>query len=64
MYNFIVTLQQKSEFVKICRDEFVKTTQRKNNRFFKSMYFLNENEFLKHHDKIYIFNEVLFKQLF
>ena len=57
IYDFIVTLQQKNEFVKFCRDELVKTMQRKSDRFFKSMYFLNENEFLKHHDKIYVFNE-------
>ena len=57
IYEFIVTLQQKNEFVKIRFDEFVKTTQRKNNRFFKSLYFLDKNELLRHHDKIYVFNE-------
>ena len=58
IYNFIVTLQQKNEFVKSRRKKLAKTAQRKNDRFFKSMYFLNENEHLKHHDKIYMFNEV------
>ena len=57
IYEFIVTLQQKNEFVKIRFDELVKTTQRKNNRFFKSLYFLDKNEFLRHHDKIYVFNK-------
>ena len=57
VYKSIVKLQQKNEFVKIRFVEFVKTTQQKNNRSFKSLYFLNENEFLKHHDKIYVFNE-------
>ena len=57
IYEFIVTLQQKNEFVKIRFDEFVKTTQRKNDRFFKSLYFLNKNELLRHHNKIYIFDE-------
>ena len=57
IYEFIVTLQQKNEFVKIRFDELAKTTQRKNNRFFKSLYFLNKNEFLRHHDKIYVFNK-------
>ena len=57
IYNFIVTLQQKNEFVNFRRNELVKTVQRKNDRFFKSMYFLNENEFLKYHDKIYVFDE-------
>ena len=64
IYNFIVTLQQKNEFVKFCRDKLVKTTQRKNDRFFKSMYFLNENEFLKHHDKIYMFDETFIQTIF
>ena len=53
----MVTLQQKDEFVKFRRDELAKTTQRENNRFFKSMYFLNKNEFLKHYDKIYMLNK-------
>ena len=57
IYEFIVTLQQKNEFVKIRFDELAKTTQRKNNRFFKSLYFLNKNEHLKHHHKIYMFNK-------
>ena len=57
IYEFIVILQQKNEFVKIRFDELAKTTQRKNDRFFKSLYFLNKNELLKHHDKIYMFNE-------
>ena len=57
IYEFIVTLQQKNEFVKIRFDELAKTTQRKNNRFFKSLYFLNKNELLKHHDKIYVFDK-------
>ena len=57
IYEFIVTLSQKNEFVKIRFDELVKTTQRKNNRFFKSLYFLNKNGLLRHHDKIYVFNE-------
>ena len=57
IYKFIVTLQQKNEFVKIRFDEFAKTTQRKNDRFFKSLYFLNKNELLRHHNKIYVFDE-------
>ena len=57
IYEFIVTLQQKNKFVKACFDELAKTTQRKNDRFFKSLYFLNKNELLKHHDKIYIFDK-------
>ena len=60
IYNFIVTLQQKNEFVKFRRDELAKTTRRKNDRFYKSMYFLNENEFLRHHDRMYVFNETFF----
>ena len=52
IYEFIVTLQQKNEFVKVRFDEFAKIAQQKNDRFFKSLYFLNKNEFLKHHDKI------------
>ena len=57
IYEFIVTLQQKNKFAKTRFDELAKTTQRKNNRFFKSLYFLDKNEFLRHHDKIYVFNE-------
>ena len=57
IYKLIVTLQQKNEFVKIRFDELAKTTQRKNDRFFKSLYFLDKNELLKHHDKIYMFDE-------
>ena len=57
IYKFIVTLQQKNEFVKARFNELAKTTQRKNDRFFKSLYFLNKNELLKHHDKIYVSNE-------
>ena len=57
IFEFIVTLQQKNEFVKTRFNEFAKTTQRKNDRFFKSLYFLNKNEFLRHHDKIYVFDE-------
>ena len=53
IYKLIVTLQQKNEFVKIRFDELAKTTQRKNDRFFKSLYFLNKNKFLRHHNKIY-----------
>ena len=64
MYDFIVTLQQKDEFVKFRRHELAKTTQRKNDRFFGSMYFLNENEFLKHHDKIYVFDETFVQVVF
>ena len=30
-------------------------TQQKNNRFFKSLYFLDKNELLRHYDKIYMF---------
>ena len=48
IYDFIVTLQQEDEFVKFRRDELAKTAQRKNDRFFKSIYFLNKNEFLRH----------------
>ena len=58
IYEFIVTLQQKNEFVKIRFDELAKTTQRKNDRFFKSLYFLDKNELLKHHDKMYVFNKI------
>ena len=58
IYKFIVTLQQKNEFVKTRFNELVKTTQRKSDRFFISLYFLNKNELLKHHDKIYMFNEI------
>ena len=57
IYDFIVTLQQKDEFVKLRRDEFVKTTQHKSDRFFKSMYFLDENELLRYHDKTYVFDK-------
>ena len=57
IYEFIVTLQQKNEFVKIRFDELAKTTQQKNDRFFKSLYFLNKNEFLRHHNKIYVFDK-------
>ena len=57
-YDLIVTLQQKDAFVKFRRDELAKITQRKNDRFFKSMYFLNENEFLRHLDKIYVFDKI------
>ena len=57
IYKLIVTLQQKNEFVKIRFDELAKTTQRKNDRFFKSLYFLNKNELLRHHDKIYVFDK-------
>ena len=57
IYKLIVTLQQKNEFVKIRFDELAKTTQRKNDRFFKSLYFLDKNELLRHHDKIYVFDE-------
>ena len=64
IYNFIVILQQKNKFVKFCCDEFVKTAQRKNNPFFKSMYFLNENEFLKYYDKIYVFDEIFVYTIF
>ena len=38
IYIFIVILQQKNKFVKICFVKFVKMTQRKNDRFFKSLY--------------------------
>ena len=38
-------------------NEFAKSTQRKNNRFFKSMYFLDKNELLKHYDKIFVFDK-------
>ena len=64
IYNFIGTLQQTNEFVKFRRDELAKTTQRKNDRSFKSMYFLNENELLKHHDKIYVFDETFVQAIF
>ena len=57
IYKFIVTLQQKNKFVKVRFDEFVKTTQRKNDRFFKSLYFLDKNELLKYYDKIYVFDK-------
>ena len=57
IYKFIVTLQQKDEFVKVRCDEFAKITQRKNDRSFKSLYFLDKNELLKHHDKIYVSDE-------
>ena len=57
IYELIVTLQQKNEFVKVRLDELAKTTQRKSNRFFKSLYFLNKNELLKYHHKIYVFDE-------
>ena len=57
IYKFIVTLQQKNEFVKTRFNELVKTTQRKSDRFFISLYFLNKNELLKHHDKIYMFDK-------
>ena len=57
IYELIVRLQQKNEFVKIRFDKLVKTTQRKNDRFFKSLYFLDKNELLRHHDKIYMFDE-------
>ena len=57
IYKFIVTLQQKNEFVKIRFNELAKIAQRKNNRFFKLLYFLNKNELLKHYDKIYMFDE-------
>ena len=60
IYELIVTLQQKNKFVKVRFDEFAKTTQRKNDRFFKSLYFLNKNELLKCHDKIYVFDETFF----
>ena len=59
-----MTLLQKNEFVEFRCDKFVKITQRKNNRFFKSMYFLNENEFFKHYDKIYVFNEIFIQAAF
>ena len=52
-----MTLQQKNEFVKIRFDELAKTTQRKSDRFFKSLYFLDKNELLRHHDKIYVFDK-------
>ena len=58
IYEFIVTLQQKIEFVKARFDELAKTMQRKNDRFFKSLYSLDKNEFLRHHDKIYVFDKV------
>ena len=57
IYEFIVTLQQKNEFVKVHFDELAKITQRKNDRFFKSLYYLNKNELLRHHDKIYVLDE-------
>ena len=57
IYELIVTLQQKNKFVKVRFDELVKTTQRKNDRFFKSLYFLNKNELLRHYDKIYVFDK-------
>ena len=57
-------MQQKDEFVNFCSDKFVKTTQRKNNRFFKSIYFLNKNEFLKHHEKIYIYDKRFIETIF
>ena len=52
-----MTLQQKNEFVKFRRDKVVKTTQRKNDCFLKSMYFFNKNEFSKNQDKIYVFDK-------
>ena len=64
IYELIVTLQQKNEFVKVRFDELAKTMQQKNDYFFKSLYFLNKNEFLKHHDKIYVFNEAFFSCCF
>ena len=57
IYELIVTLQQKNEFVKVRFDELAKIAQQKNDRFFKSLYFLNKNELLRHHDKIYVFDE-------
>ena len=59
-----MTLQQKNKFVKFSPDELAKRTQRKKNCFFKSMYFLNENEFLKHHDKNYVFNKTFVQAIF
>ena len=59
IYNLIMILQLKHEFVKFHRDKFAKITQRKNNRFFNSIYFLNKNELLKHYGKIYVFDKLL-----
>ena len=64
LYNFIVTLQSKNQFVKYRRNKFIKTTQRKSDRFFQIDVLLNKNKFLKHYDQIYVFDKTFVQVTF